>query len=171
MAAKLNLVSNARGVHLERAMGAEPGGADRQRARSDAMRSHSVQYDNPGLSELCRGFVAAWNAHDAAALARHWIAGGDILSAANEKAQGRADIEAMFAPDFAEGGALARSTYRAKVSSVRALRDDLALVDWSTTVQGVEGPQGVQAPSSCSVASICELHNGKWRLVSVRPQG
>ena len=178
---KVRLVTNERGVHLEKVRD-EPAAvaqddearadSQRPRARSDAFRSFSVQRENPDHHALAASFVRAWNGHDAAALSQCWVEDGDILSAGGEKAEGRADIEAMFGADFGDGGTLSNSVYRAKVTHVRELGPGLALVDWSTVVEGVVNKDGPVPPSSCSVACLCrQARGGEWALLSVRPQG
>ena len=178
---KVRFVTNERGVHLEKVIDEAAHVAhddearddpQRPRTRSDAFRPFSVQRDNPDHHALVASFVRAWNNHDAGALAQCWAEDGDILSAGGEKAVGRADIEAMFVKDFGEGATLSNSVYRAKVTHVRELGPSLALVDWSTVVEGVVNKDGPVPPSSCSVACLCrKAQSGEWSLLSVRPQG
>ena len=163
-------------------------GDGRSRAGSEAMRSHSVQYEHADLWAVALAFTKAWNAHDATALSRCWKDSGtdaDLVSASGLRATGREEIAALFAPDFAEGGALHGSTYHVRVAHVKMLggpASGLALVDWDTSVDGVTNSKtGMPVPaSSCGVAVICEraqqgAMNGEtgsaWEITSVRPQG
>ena len=170
------------------ATGGGSDGGGRSRSGSEAMRSHSVQYEHADLWAVALAFTKAWNAHDAMALSRCWKnsdTDADLVSASGLRATGRKEIAALFAPDFAEGGALHGSTYHVRVSHVKMLggpASGLALVDWETSVDGVTNSKtGMPVPaSSCGVAVICERAQGgatngetgsAWEITSVRPQG
>jgi hypothetical protein len=160
--------------------GGEGGGGGRARGMSEAMRSHSVQYEHADLWAVAIAFAKAWNDHDAEALSRCWRddSSSDLVSASGLRATGREEIAALFTPDFAEGGSLATSHYRARVAHVKMLGGPgrhLALVDWETAVDGVLNPStGMPAEAtSCGVAVICERGTAAsaWEIISVRPQG
>ena len=106
-------------------------------------------------------WCAAWNKHDAKALAAFFLPDGDVINPHGRRARGTAEIEKLFADEHT--GAMAGTTYSGTIETIRYLDKNIAIVDVAGEVAGVKGPDGATAPPfKHHVTWIAEKKGGKW---------
>lgn len=116
----------------------------------------------------CKTFVAAWNAHDAEALASHWAPDGDVINPMGQWGQGRAEIQALFEKEHST--MMANSRLTVKEQKIRFLEDDVAVVDEDVVLHGMRLPNGEEhPPMSHHVTSVMQKSGGQWWIASCRP--
>lgn len=116
---------------------------------------------DPAVSRLISAHDAAWNKHDAKALASLFTGDATVVTPAGRRAVGDAAILAM----FAEPGPTKKSTSSTRVVAVQKIADDLVLVDAVQSLQGMpEGPA-----EATLIAVLRRGADGGWRFVSARP--
>ncbi|WP_224368949.1 YybH family protein [Hyalangium versicolor] len=119
------------------------------------------------LDAFVEGFIAAWNRHDAAAMATHWVEDGDLLNTRGHHARGRAAVEQLLASEHA--GPMLSTHTEMKVVSTRTLAPGLVLADARMTVEGVRMADGQTRPIPMQVAFVATRRPEGWRYVAVRP--
>jgi uncharacterized protein (TIGR02246 family) len=113
-------------------------------------------------------FGAAWNRHDAKAMAAAFAPEGDIVNPYGEVVKGRPALEALFAKEqirFAHG-----TRFVDTVESLRFLKPDVALVDGALTVSGVRGA-GPDAPPTTLKGRYTDVlvkQEGRWQILARR---
>lgn len=113
------------------------------------------------IRAMLRGYLRAFNQHDAAALAAHWSAAGESVDLdSGDVTSGREAVHDVFAALFAEDTA---ATIDIDVTSIRPVRDDVAVVDGITRVDFTEG-----LPASSRFSAVVVREGGRWLLDSVR---
>ena len=80
---------------------------------------------------------SAWNAGDAAAFAARWAEDGVVISPMGELAEGRAQIQADMAAQFA--GPVKGTVHTLDVERVYEIRSGVAVADGEATVKTPEG--------------------------------
>jgi uncharacterized protein (TIGR02246 family) len=113
-------------------------------------------------------FGAAWNRHDAKAMAATFAADGDIVNPYGEVVKGRPALEALFARE--QAGFARSSRFASTVESLRFLKPDIALVDGTVTVSGVRG-DGADAPAATlkgRYTDIVAKREGQWLVLARR---
>lgn len=107
------------------------------------------------------GYLAAFNRHDAAALAAHWTAKGTSVDlASGDVTVGREAVHEVFTALFAQD---ASAEIDMKVESIRPVRDDVAVVDGVTRLSFAG-----EAPAASRFAAVMVREDGQWRLESMR---
>lgn len=115
-----------------------------------------------GIREALEAYGAAFNRHDAAALATHWTDEGTSIDlASGEVTAGRAAVQDVFSALFSQDGA---ATIDLEVESIRPIRPDVAVVDGITRLSFAEGV----ATGSRFSAVMVRGDDGQWRLESMR---
>lgn len=127
--------------------------------------SISFADDAEGITDAIRprveAYVAAYNQHDAQALADLWADNAVYLNRdTGEPIEGRDAIREMFAGMFDSGEA---SQLSVTIQSVRSITDDVAIEDGTATLTSADG----EATSSTYTA-IHVKKDGEWYLNSVR---
>jgi uncharacterized protein (TIGR02246 family) len=122
------------------------------------------QADTPLVAEIrdmLTGYLRAFNHHDACAAAAHWAPAAENVNLdSGEVTAGREAVQAVFATLFASEPA---ASIDIDVSSIRPLRDDVAVIDGVSRVAYADG----EVISSRFVA-VAARHEGTWMLESVR---
>lgn len=130
--------------------------------------------DRPAVAEVAamlRGYLQAFNRHDAAALAAHWSPTAESVDLdSGETTRGRAAVEAVFATLFEEDAAAAIDI---DVESIRPLRDDVAVVDGVSRIVFAESGSaadvsGPASPVGSRFSAVVVKRDGRWLLESVR---
>jgi len=120
--------------------------------------------DAPAADEIramLRSYLRAFNQHDAAALAAHWSEAGESVDLDNgDVTSGRAAVRDVFAALFAEDE---EATIDIDVTSIRQIRDDVAVVDGVTQVDFTDG-----LPAGSRFSAVVVREGGRWLLESVR---
>ncbi|NDC62912.1 MAG: SgcJ/EcaC family oxidoreductase [Planctomycetia bacterium] len=143
----------------QRSLAGEPGAvaAKGRSGRTDAAGSPEVAE----IREMMRGYLRAFNRHDPAALAAHWSRDGENLDLdTGETTSGRQAVQEVFAALFRED---AGATIDIDISSIRAVRGDVAVVDGVSLISFSDEP-----PSSSRFTAIVGKQDGRWVLESVR---
>jgi uncharacterized protein (TIGR02246 family) len=123
--------------------------------------------DEETVRQMQADFAAAWNKHDAKAMAALWAEDGDVINPAGKVAKGRADVEKLMAEEhatFAKG-----TTFTNNVTGVRFLKPDVALLDASYEIAGVMGPGGKAGSMKGLYTVVLVKKGGKWWVSSARP--
>lgn len=112
-------------------------------------------------------FAAAWNAHDAQRMASKWADDGDLINPFGRVARGRQDIERLFREEHA--GVMRASRYAFKLDGVRMVSPDVAVTDWTNTIEGMTAPDGTALPAfPHHVTSVFVRRAGQWRVYTTR---
>jgi len=113
-------------------------------------------------------FAAAWNKHDAKAMAAFWAQDGDLINPQGRVAKGRAEIEKLFQDEHSKG--LKQSTYKPGPLTVRFIEPDIAFAESDSEISGATNPDGTSAPTfKAHVNRLLLKKGGKWWIVAARP--
>src|SRR5688572_16746766 len=83
--------------------------------------------DDQAIKDRVDQFQAAWNKHDAKAMAAIWAEDGDLINPFGATAQDRAEVEKVFNHEHAH--AFKGSTYTTSAVTVRSVAPDVAVAD------------------------------------------
>jgi uncharacterized protein (TIGR02246 family) len=119
------------------------------------------------LESFLDSFIAAWNRHDAAAMAAYWVEEGDLLNTRGHHAQGRAAVQQLLASEHA--GPMRSTHTEMKLVGTRTLAPGLVLADARMVVEGVRMADGQTKPIPMHVAFVATKRPEGWRYVAVRP--
>ena len=112
-------------------------------------------------------FAAAWNKHDAKAMAAMFAPDGDLLNPVGRYASGRAEVEKLFHDEHSTF--MKHSTYKNVRSSVHLLDADAAVGDWDIEISGMTDPNGKAMPvEKTHVTCVMKNAGGNWWIVSAR---
>jgi len=113
-------------------------------------------------------FAAAWNKHDAKALAATWAKDGDLVNPFGRGAKGRAEIEKFIQSEHAT--VFQHSTYTPGAMTVRFLEPEIAVAESDTEISGITNPDGTAAPTlKIHIIRVVQKKGGKWWTVMARP--
>lgn len=113
-------------------------------------------------------FAAAWNKHDAKAMAATWAKDGDLINPFGRVAKGRAEIETMIQDEHSK--AMKQSTYSPGTISIRFIEPEIAFVETDVEISGITGADGSTAPPlKVHVNRVVQKKDGKWWTVTARP--
>ena len=122
--------------------------------------------DEAPIRRLAKGFVAAWNEHDAAGMAAQFAEDADCVTLGGDWLRGRAAIEADLAGDHA-------TVFRASVlaltdAQVRFLRPGIAVAHVAFTLRGLTGRDGTLLPLTAnSIVTLTVVQDGAmWRIAA-----
>ncbi len=132
---------------------------------STATASPSVEAE---IQDLVSSFAAAWNRHDAKALAAHFTEDGDLINPTGREANGRQEIEALFADEHSRNFAASRMNQ--SVKRIRVLSPDIVVATSRCEMGGVRRP-GTDELCGMNAIATFVLRNtgGNWKIVSARP--
>lgn len=120
------------------------------------------------IKARCDAFAAAWNQHDARAMAACWTPDGDLIDPFGASARGRANIEKFFQGEHT--GVMRPTTYTITKQAVRMLGDDVAVADWDCHITGLKAADGSDAPRlDHHVTIVLAREAGEWLFVAARP--
>lgn len=113
-------------------------------------------------------FAAAWNKHDAKAMAATWAKDGDLINPFGRVAKGRDEIETLIQDEHSK--AMKQSTYSPGAMSVRFIEPDIAFVEQDVEISGITGSDGSAAPlMKVHINRVVQKKDGKWLTVTARP--
>ena len=147
---------------------AEPGKLHATAASMKALTgggTKALDEANPTVAEIrgmLRSYLRAFNRHDPAALAAHWSESGENgdLDSGEVTAAGRGAVRDVFAALFQEDE---EATIDIDVTSIRPLREDVAVVDGVSLISFTEG-----GPASSRFSAVVVKQDGRWVLENVR---
>lgn len=123
--------------------------------------------DEAALRKVQESFAAAWNRHDAAAMARLWTEDGDWMGPDGYFAEGRARVENYLADAHTENWATTKNTLA--VRSVRFIKPDVAVVNAECHLTGSHDWWGNPVPDQKIVGtSIMVKKDGEWLISAFR---
>ena len=111
--------------------------------------------------DVAAGFLAAWNRHDARALARLFAEGADFVGMAGAWWRGRAEIEAAHLHSHAT--VFRHSQLAGTIASVQRLSPGVAAVHVSWELSGQTEPDGTPEPPCRGVLLLVVEDAGGWR--------
>ena len=115
------------------------------------------------IKGLAHALEAAWNRHDARALAEPFAEDADFTNVFGMLATGRAAIEALHAPLFKTMFTDSRLTVTE--TSIRMIRPDVAAVDVNWTMTGARDPHGNPWPERTGLLNwIVTRHGERWLI-------
>lgn len=126
-------------------------------AEQDTDRSR----DEKAIRAAVASFVAAFNKGDAKALAGHWIADGDLVTASGEMVKGRDAIQQQFEIFLAERG---RPKLKSDIVSIRFLGADVAVEDAVSELD----PPPAGPPIHAHHTTVFVKRGDKWLIASAR---
>jgi uncharacterized protein (TIGR02246 family) len=113
------------------------------------------------LKARAEEFTKAFDKGDAKALAAFWTEDGDYVDAAGHTLRGRKAIQAAFEKQFEEAKG---AKLRINTTSLRVIKDDLAIEDGTTEVTY----PGDAPPTAARYTVVHVKQGGQWQLASVR---
>jgi uncharacterized protein (TIGR02246 family) len=126
--------------------------------------------DEADVRKQCNALVTAWNKHDAKAMAAVFAEDGDAVDPGGKRAEGRAQVEKMFADMHGPTGPFRESTLEVKDEPIRFPTADIAVSDADVVVTGAYGPDGSKAgPMSLIVTDVWRKTGGTWLVYACRP--
>jgi uncharacterized protein (TIGR02246 family) len=113
------------------------------------------------IRDMLRGYLRAFNDHDAGALAAHWTGSGESVDlASGEVTAGRDAVRGVFTALFAEDEA---AQIAIDVAGIRQVRDDVAVIDGVTLLTFADGTS-----AGSRFTAVVVREEGRWMLESVR---
>ena len=119
------------------------------------------------LESFLDSFITAWNRHDGAQMAAHWVEEGDLLNTRGHHAQGKAAVQQLLSSEHA--GPMLNTHTSMKLVSLRTLSPGMVLGDARMTVEGVRMADGQTRPVPMQVAFVAVRPPEGWRYLAVRP--
>ncbi len=120
------------------------------------------------IRERVNEFTAAWNKHDAPALAAMWTKDGDLIDSAGRVARGQEQVRQMLEEKHAT--TMKDSTFSLlSIEKIRFLKSDIAVVDWRDVISGMRAQKGeLLLPQKQMVTVVMALKQGKWMFAAIR---
>ena len=136
-------------------------------AKSDAGRLKSDVMNEETIRKLYEQFVAAWNKHDAKAMAAMWVEDGDDVEPDATVAKGRHEIEKLFTMEHSS--VMKKTKLTLTIDSVWFIATNVALVDGTYELSGVVSPDGKELPARKGrLSSIWLQERDKWWIAASR---
>jgi uncharacterized protein (TIGR02246 family) len=133
-------------------------------ALAQARPADSNEADSAAIKKLFADFNAAFNSHDAHAVAMLFTDDADFITVGGAATSGKAEIEQHMAPLFA---ARLKTIHRdVMLRGIRFLRPDTATVDSDYTTTGMTGANGADAPPVKGLYDwiVMKQQNGRWLI-------
>lgn len=124
--------------------------------------------DEEAIQARAMEFSAAWNKHDAKAMAMLWAEDGDLINPFGRTAKGRREIEQLFAEEHAT--ITKGTTYSIQPKWIRMVKPDVAVATWDAVISGIKTADGsAMPPLEHMVTVVVVKRDGKWWTVAARP--
>jgi len=118
--------------------------------------------------DLARQFETSWNLHDARAFAALFAESADYVGPDERTVVGRDEIQKTVLHRNAKD-ATKEATASVTVVSVRLVRSDVAIADWSLMVKGLRSLDGTLSPPETQRATVVMTKDGgAWTISSMR---
>ncbi len=120
--------------------------------------------DESSITRLIADRQAAWNSGDGAAYARLLTPDADISSATGRIARGRDAVVQLYQEQRA--GAYAGASTTSRITHIRLIRPDVAIVDASFENSGIRGNSG---PSQGKIVFVvAKQPDQRWLITAIR---
>jgi uncharacterized protein (TIGR02246 family)/steroid delta-isomerase-like uncharacterized protein len=134
-------------------------------ARAGARDEEDFMSDETDIKAVFDGFLAAWNQGDAQGTSGKYVEDGVLIDPWGNQAQGRQNIEKMFAGLFETVMRGSRSSF--EIHKIRQVKPDVAFVD---ATQKVKLGAGAPMPElTVHLALLATKKDGKWMFADGRP--
>ena len=119
------------------------------------------------VRKLYDDFVAAWNRHDAKALADMWAVDGDHREPDGTEAKGRVAVAKLLTRQHES--VFAKTRLNLSLADVWFIGDQMALIDGGYEIYGIQLPDGTEIPARRGhLTSVLLYEQGKWWIVASR---
>ncbi|MEN9798969.1 MAG: SnoaL-like domain [Pseudomonadota bacterium] len=118
------------------------------------------------LRQQTRDFETAFNAHDVRTLASYFAPEATYLDLQGVAATGKQSIREHLQEEHA--GMMANARLQLTATSIRELGKDLALVDVSGVLTGVDAPAGLEVPPHLHAVVVARKMGKDWRMEALR---
>ena len=119
------------------------------------------------IRKLYAEYTAAWNRHDAAAMASFWTLDGDYMEPDGRHAKGKAEVEKLFAQE--QQTVFKDSTLALTIETVWFITENVAMVDGKYDLSGVRDLDGKQLPTrSGHLTAVLMREDGAWKVAAGR---
>ncbi len=130
-------------------------------------RAKAQASDEAAIRKVFADFAEAWGKDDAKSMASHWAADGDLINPTGRRANGRAEIEKLFADEHATLFKATHITFTE--GTIRFVKPDVAVFTSEYEVPGAHPPNGAEMTLKGIVTSVMVKTKGKWWTFSSRP--
>ena len=113
------------------------------------------------IKQGAKDFDATWATHDAHAIAAHYAADAELVTADGNTFAGREGIEQALSDGF--NGPLKDSTLTTTVEKIRLIKPDVAIVDSEAQLRTTDGD-----PKKLHILSVLVHKDGKWITETTR---
>lgn len=126
--------------------------------------------EEAGIGKVVTGFEAAWNKHDAEAMAAYWTDDGDLFNPSGRVARGRKEVAKLFTEEHETY--MAKTTFAYHLVSVRFVRPDVAIVEKEAVIDGMPDSNGAPAPTTRFLVFtvMAKGQDGNWRYSVLMPR-
>ena len=118
------------------------------------------------IQNVFSNFAAAWDQHDAKAMAALFADDSDLISPEGRAANGKHEIERLFENE--QSSRFKTSRMNITISNIRKLTPDIAVVTDDCEISGVQDQNG-QRTIRAIATFVLQNERGNWRIVSARP--
>lgn len=125
-----------------------------------ATPSRAADDDLAAIRDRAASYQAAYNRHDAKAVADHWSDEGEYALESGERIRGRKAIQRVFEELFKADNSV---QLQVTITALRLVTPDVAIEDGKAEIVGANGP-GI----SSSYTAVNVKKNGVWYVDSVR---
>jgi uncharacterized protein (TIGR02246 family) len=117
---------------------------------------------------LAQQFQSAWNLHDARSLSGVFAESGDYSGPDERVVVGRGEIEKVILHQNSKD-ATKEAAAAVSIVSVRLVRPDVAIADWSIVVRNLRSLDGtLQPPQAQRATVVMTREGGGWAIASLR---
>jgi uncharacterized protein (TIGR02246 family) len=124
--------------------------------------------DESDIRKRSEDIAAAWNRHDAKAMAGYFAPNGDLLNPYGRMARGRAEIEKLYKDEHSTINR--KSTMKLTgAPAVRMLAPGLAFVDIDAEISNILNPDGTAMPvQKTHISRVLQKSGGQWWIIASR---
>jgi uncharacterized protein (TIGR02246 family) len=123
--------------------------------------------DEKLVREVYDRFIAAWNAHDVAAIGKMWSIDGDHMEPDGETAKGREAVTMLM--KRRHDTVFKTTRLNLSIADVWFMPGDVALVDGGYEIYGIRGPDGKELPARRGhLTSVLIKEQGQWWIAASR---
>ena len=123
--------------------------------------------DEAAIRKVFADFAEAWGRDDAKSMASHWAVDGDVINPPGRRANGRAEIEKLFAEEHATVFKGTHITF--SEGTIHFVKPDVAVFTSDYEIPGAHPPNGAEMTMKGIVTSVMVKKNGRWWTLSARP--
>lgn len=147
--------------------------------RTEAMKTASIEesdkavakpQEEAGIGKVVAGFEAAWNKHDAEAMAAYWTDDGDLFNPSGRVARGRKEVAKLFTEE--QETYMAKTTFAYHLVSIRFVRPDVAIVEKEAVIDGMLDSNGALAATTRFLVFTVMIRgqDGNWLYSVLMPR-